>query len=289
MQETTIGIMFGLAAMLGFGLGNGFSRPLARSMGNKQIIFFRTVATSLILLPVLLFSLPSVRFSALYIIIGFVIAVISYFPLMTFYMALKKSDLGVVCPIANSSVIFTVLLSVIFFSERPSIFQYLSIGLIVAGIILISVNFRDIKRSEILSLRSGVPFAVITCILWGIVFFLFKIPVSVIGPILTSFIIEFGIMISSSAHIVMARERFLFPSKKNMFYIVIVALFSSAGTLFFNMGIDFADVSVVSAVTMSNPLVAVIFGRLAYKEKLTRIQWTAVLLVVFGIVLVSLF
>ncbi|MBW6461842.1 MAG: EamA family transporter [DPANN group archaeon] len=112
--------------------------------------------------------------------------------------ALSLGKLGIMSPIANSSIIFTVLFSVLLFNESLTSIKLGSILLIVLGVIFISVNFKDLKNYNIFSLANGIPYALISCVLWGLMFTLYKIPVIVIGPILTALIIEIGIFIISS-------------------------------------------------------------------------------------------
>ncbi len=286
-MDASLGIVFGLLAMLGYGLSNAFSQIPAKKIGPKRTIFFRGVFISAILLPVLLFYLPTTNFSFAYIPVAFAVSFIGYLPLITFYKALEKGKVGIVAPIANSSVIFTILLSVIFFGEALTAGRLIAIAMILAGIVLISVNPRDIRKSQLFKMSSGIPFALVTCVLWGMVFFLFKIPVSVLGPILTSFIIEFGITVYNGIELRLTKKTFALPDHGIVKYIFLVALFGAAGTLFYNMGIATSDVSLVAALTFSNPFVASLYGRFAYKEKLTMLQWAAILLIIAGIVAVS--
>ena len=205
------------------------------------------------------------------------------------YKAVELGKVGIVAPIANSSVIFTILFSIIFFKESLSVTQVISITFIIIGIILISIDFANIRNSSLFNIASGVPLALVTCFLWGVVFFLFKIPVNAIGPILTSFIVEFGIMIFSGLHLKISKVNVSMPDKRMIIYLFIVAFFGAVALLFFNIGITVADVSIVSAITFANPLVACLYGRVVYKEKFNLQQYGAILLILVGIILISHF
>ncbi len=275
--------------MLGFGLGNGISQVPIKKIGARRVIFFRSIFMSLILFMVLLFFLSETDFSPTYILITFVISLIGYIPLVTFYKALKIGKVGIISPIASSSVVFTILFSIIFFKESLNQMQLFAILVIIFGIVLISINFKDIKNSNLFKISSGVPFALITCVLWGLVFFLFKIPVNVLGPILTSFIIEFGNLVYSGINLKISKIGFKLPDKKTLTYIFILALCVTVGSLFYNLGIRVSDVSIVAALYSSNPLVATLYGKFVYKEKLKMQQYFAIFLMLIGIVLVSYF
>ena len=288
-MEINIGIIFGLLAMLGYGMSNAIAKVPARNLGTRNAIFFRGVFISLFLLTVfLLFSREAVL-SITYVLIGFIISLIAYVGFSIFYQALKLGEVGVVSPIANSSVIITVLLSIVFFGEPITWIQFSLILLIITGIVLVSINFRNIRKSQLFKISSGVPFALITCLLWGLVFFLYKIPINILGPILTSFIIESGMMVFSGFDIKFSRTRFILPTRRNLIHVFFVALFGAAGTLFFSLGIDISNVSIVAPIAFANPLVSTIYGKFVYNEKLDTVQYLAIIIILIGIALISYF
>ena len=112
-METTIGILFGFIAMLGFGLGNAIAKVPIQKIGSEKTIFYRNVIISILLFLILIFFGQDAVFSTKYILLAFLIAGIGYIPLLFFYKALNLGKVGVVSPVANSSAIFTVLFSII--------------------------------------------------------------------------------------------------------------------------------------------------------------------------------
>ena len=161
--------------------------------------------------------------------------------------------------------------------------------LIVFGIILVSINFKDIKNSNIFSLASGIPYAILTCVLWGLMFSLFKIPVMAIGPILTALVIEIGIFLISLFQVLKAGKNIDMPDRNTLAYIILLSVFTVIGIAFFNFGIMVAEVSIVAALSMANPLVATLYGRYVYKENINVQQYLAISFILIGIVALSLF
>ncbi|MFA7708275.1 MAG: EamA family transporter, partial [Candidatus Pacearchaeota archaeon] len=272
---------------LGFGIGNAISQIPVRKIGNKKTIFYKNMFMSIILIFILFFT-KEVNFSLTYILIAIGIGILGYVPIITFYQSLKIGKVGIVSPIASSSIIFTIFFSVIFFKESLTNIQFFCLFLIILGIIVISINFRDFKKSSLLNMSSGIIFALITAVLWGLVFFLTKIPVLILGPILTAVITEFMIFLSSSINIKLSKENFSIKEKGLIKYLLIIAIFTVAGTLFFNLGINIANVSIVAAIAFSNPLVSTIYGRIVYKEKLTLSQYIGIIFIIMGIIFISL-
>jgi transporter family protein len=284
-------ILFGVIAMIGFGLCNAIAQVPSKEIGSQKTIFFKNIFVSVLLAIPLLFFLNGSFFNIKYILIAFALSLIGYLALVSFYEALKIGKVGIVSPIASSSVIFTIIFSTFFFKESLSSTQIISIILIIIGIILTSLDFSDIKKTNLIKLSNGVSYALITCILWGLVYFLYKIPVTVLGPILTSFITEFGIMIFSGINLKCLKISFDLPNRKILLYIFLVAFFGAIGTIFYNLGISgkHANISIVAALTFSSPLVSTLYGKFVYKEKLSIQQWIAIVLILIGIIVISLF
>lgn len=288
-MDFSLGIIYGLIAMVGFGLHTAISQVPIRSVGSVQTIFFRNIFTSSILLAGVIIFQQYATISLKYVGIALAISFIAYIPLVMFFKALNFGKVGIVTPIANSSVVFTVLFSIFFFGEALSGAHMFSIGIIVAGIVLISLDFNDLKNSSIFRVSSGVPYALVTSILWGVAFFLFKIPVDVLGPILTAFITESGIFIFAAVNMGISKINFSVPAKRDIRYISIASFFGAIGALFYNYGITAADVSIVAALTFANPLVSTVYAKVMYKEKLCVLQYVAIVLVIAGIFLICYF
>lgn len=228
-------------------------------------------------------------FSRDYVLIALAISFAGYIPLLTFFKAIDAGKVGIVTPVANSSVIFTIMFSIIFFKESLTEVQLFSIALIVAGIMLISLDLKDMKHSDLFKMSSGVPYALVTCVLWGLVFFLFKFPVTVLGPILTAFITEAGIMVFAGANIVFSGGSFAVPDRNTLKKIAFASFFGAFGSLAYNYGVAAADVSIIAALAFTNPLVATIYAKAIYKEKLCIQQYAAAAMMIAGIVFISYF
>lgn len=287
-MNTSLGIIFGLISMLGFGLGNAISQIPVRKIGNKKTIFYKNMFMSIVLIIILFFT-RNANFSLIYILIAVGIGVLGYITILTFYQSLKIGKVGIVSPITSSSIIFTIIFSIIFFKESLTNIQFFSLFLIILGLITISIDFRDFKKSSLFDMSSGIIFALVTAFLWGLVLFLTKIPILILGPILTAVITEFIIFLSSSINIKISKESFFLKEKWLIKYLLIIAIFTVAGTLFFNLGINIANVSIVAALASSNPLVSTIYGRIVYKEKLKLFQYLGGILIVLGVIFVSVY
>ena len=139
-MELNLGILCGLIAMLAFGISNGLAKAPSQKLRIRTFICYRNGIVSLLLLAAF-FLLPlPFTFSLHYALIALAIGAAGYIPLAAFYAALSKGKTGVVTPIANASVLFTVLFSMFFFNERLTTQQTIALVMIIAGIITVSLN-----------------------------------------------------------------------------------------------------------------------------------------------------
>ncbi len=287
MEEVTLGIIFGIIAMFGHGLSNAISKIPAKKLGPIKTTFFRGFFVTIFLLIFLFFVIDKVAISFWHIALVIILSIIGYIPLISFYKGLTLNKVGIIAPIASSSVIITIILSLIFFKESLNSMQVSAILLIIIGIILLSVDLKHFKKSDIFKLKSGIPYALITFALWGVLFFMLKIPILVIGPVLTALILEGGITVWSGLH--MKKRKQSFRLKKNIIlHIILMAITGAIGTLCFNIGVMHADVSIVAPIASAAALISALYGKVIYNEHLKSKQWLAIVLIITGIILISL-
>jgi drug/metabolite transporter (DMT)-like permease len=277
-------VIFGIVTMACFGLGNAIYKIPAASVPPKKLVLLRGIITSAILLCAVAILPNSALFSVPYIALMAGISLLGYFALLALSGALAKGDIGVVMPIANSSVFFTVLFAVIFFGETLSLAQGLGVAAIIAGIILVSNSFAPGSGK---AMAKGAGLALLTCVLWGAVFFLLKMPAVAIGPVFTAFLLELFQMAFAALHLKIGNEGFALPNASTMKYIAAAAALIAIGGLAYELGIVAGSVSVVSAISMSSPVISAICGRLIFRERLAGWQCLGIAAIVLGNVLVS--
>lgn len=282
-----LGILFGILAMLGYGISNSMTQVPVKAIGSKRTIFFRNATASIFLGIVTLFFLSQTTISVEYVLVALGIAFLGYLPQLAYFKALKAGKVGVVSPIASSSVVFTVIFSLLFFHESLGAGQVAAILAIVLGIFLISANPKDWKNTNLLKISSGVPYAFVASVLWGMVYFLLKIPVSVLGPMLSGFLLEFGGMVLCGMNLRLSKVSFGIPEKETLKRIIIIGILGGMGTMFFNLGIEIYEVSIVAAITFSWPMLAAIYAKYVYKEEMSLLQWAAAVLILAGIMVLS--
>jgi drug/metabolite transporter (DMT)-like permease len=278
-------VLFGLIAMVGTGLSGAFSRRPTREIGSDRALFWRQVAMVALQVPlVILFFPQNISWEGLAEAV--IIGLVGYLPIYFFFRAISYGRVGVVSPISNSSAIITTLLAVFILGEPFGPLRLLGLILAVTGVILLSVDFRDWKNSGLWKRESGFPFAVLACLLWGVVLFLFRYPVMLIGPISTSFIIEFMALTLSAFRLFVKQESFALPRGIRVPFLF-VGVFGVIGIVAYDFGLLTSAVAVVAIISMMNPVVSATYERFVYGEKLTSRQYVGMALAIFGAIAVS--
>lgn len=287
MNNAALGIIYGLVAMLCFGLMNVWYRVAAEKTDNLRISFYRNVFITLIflvLLPWLPINLELRLFlSWKYILIVLGISLAGFLSILTLLRAMNGGEkLGIIAPIANSAVVPTTLISVLCFNESLGIAQLLAITLIFSGILLATTNVNDLRSGKF-RLSSGVIFALITCFLWGLAYGVMRVPIGWFGPVLTSMIIEASICVYGAIAIKIKGGSFAWPDRRSLKYIISISLAAITASLATMLGFEAYDDSIVSAIFFANPIVVIIYSHIVFAEKLNRLQLVAAALIIAGI------
>jgi drug/metabolite transporter (DMT)-like permease len=279
-------LLFGLIAMFGYGLANTYSLPLAKRLNPARFLFLRGLATCAVVaaaaIPTL-YRLADWRAG----LAAFAIGVLGYLPPLAFTHGIKVSRIGIVAPIAGTAPLLTVLLSALVLHTHLQSIQWLGVAVIVLANIAVSVNFRSLRDSNILRLASGVPFALITAVLWGVVFFLIIYPTRSLGPWVAALMMELGVTMAAGVHVLLKREPLLLKESVKPRLVANAALIA-LGTLCYTIGIKSFNIGLVAILANSNAVVSIIAASFVHHERLTRSEKILATLLVAGVVLVSI-
>lgn len=291
MAIPILGVVCALISMVTLGLAIGMSKAPVNALGVKRFVFWRQLFTSSLLFVVLAIMWRATILSWDYIALTFLLSFLSYIALLAAYRAVKTGALGVVAPITDSSAFITVGISALFLGELFSGAQLAAIALTILGLVLFAIDFRNFRRSNILNVMSGVPHALIACVIWGVTYAFYQFPVAAIGPILTAFIIEFGNLVAAVPTNLLTKTTLARPDKKIFFSIFVIGILAATSTLFYNLGLKYSNgnAGIIASIVFCSPVIAAIYGLLVYKERLNPKQWLALALIVLGIVGISIF
>jgi uncharacterized membrane protein len=222
-----------------------------------------------------------------------VMIILGFFGYLAYAFYVKGVEVGkvsVIAPIAHSSVIITVLLSVFFFKEALKSLQIIAMIIIIIGVILVSFKYSELKKARKQHLVKGLGFALLATLGWGFVFFFWKIPLSYTSPFLVALYVEFFVFIFGLLSVISFKKKIFAPKidKSVWIFAIVVGVLVGSGSLFYTLGINLEFVSLIIPMASAAPFVTVVSSMLILKEKLEFNQIIAVVLIIIGLVAISL-
>lgn len=279
-----LSILIGLVAMVAYGTTNAFSKPLAKKYGVAGVIFLRGFTVLALLGIATMFEAPSgISWDSVLLALG--LGAVGYIPLLAFTHGIKDSPLGVIAPIAGTAPLITVVLSSMFLGFELHGSQWIALGLVIAANVAVSVNVRNWRQSQLLQRASGVPFAFIAALGWGLFYFLL-VPLSKsLGPIMAAFLVEVGVTTAAGLHLFTTKNRpKLLKSDILRAPVVVNGVLISIGTVAFTFGVSHYSVPIVAALSNSVAVITILLGVALFSETLQLKQRMASIVMIAGVV-----
>ena len=306
------GVLLGLSAALCWGVADYCLRGATHAAGTFRALYFMQVFGLLSLLAVI----PLLRLSfagatpeatlaaaanSLLILVGAALL----------YRSFIIGKLAVVSPIAASFGAITTLLALLS-GERPTAWQLLGLGLLLVGVTLSGMaptHPGDAPRNGARRLLGpGVGEALIATVIFGATYWAQRYIVAQLGGVQTAFVGKATDFAALSLIVVVgwAARRFVgapalaegsaLPALRSLapragiFWLWLIpgAILDVIANVAYNIGVTDALTSVVATLSSLFTAVTVMLAAVFLRERLTRIQWSGVALILFGIALVNL-
>jgi uncharacterized membrane protein len=283
----TLGILFGIIAMLGWGVADFFvAKAVRKTNVLKAFVWNQIVGLTLIFLVFLFyFKFPVISFSTVIIILiaGF-LGVISNF---AFYKGLQVGNVSIISPISASAAAITVILSLIFLNEALSTLQVIGVILAILGAALTSFKFHDLIRLRLKNIATGVEYAIVAMLGWGVLFVLVDVLVSKLGWFLPILFIKTIIVFMLLTYSTTTKKNISFPKNAALF-VILIGVLESAAFLAMGAGVSSEYTAIVAPVAFAFPAVTIILARIFFKEILEINQKIGIVSVLAGLVLLSI-
>lgn len=203
-----------------------------------------------------------------------------------YYYALEKSKVSLVATVQSTYPLTTVVLASFFLHEVTSMGAKLAIGVILVGLILLSLdNPKDIMKVKVGSwLLWGLAVAVSA----GVGDFLGK--VMVMGFDAYTYMVAFvlGEVIFAVILGVIDRKRVtMLKTNMDSVYVILAAVFLYLGYILFYLAYEDGLASIVTPITGAYAVMTLFLAVTWLKEKISRYQLLGALVTIAGVVLVS--
>lgn len=281
-----VAIFFALISYVGWGAGDIFVGLSSRKLGSLVTTFWiygLGALLPIICIPFVFNSLAQITYLSfsISVILGVLMAAAG----LAFIEGLRVGNASIVGTIAGSFTSIVVVLSVIFLNETLFANQIVLILIIFAGVILSSLNLKDLSGGNLLNKGTGL--ALFAMVGWGISFTLIKIPIREIGwfwPAYIEGIVAFLIFLV----LILRKKTSIALDRRNFLIVFLGALLPTLGFYSFNYAISIGQTSIVAPIAGSSITLFVLLSRFVFKDRLNKQQIAGIIITICGIVLLAI-
>lgn len=278
-------MLFGLIAALCFGLSDFMITQATRKVQTLPALLGIQFFASLLLGIFILIQSPHIDNSSIMAWFGIAgISVINFIGTLLLYRAFEKGTLSIVSPIGSGFAVVTAILAFIG-GERLPFNSVIGVILLIIGVLTVTRSSNHAGQQVTLQ---GIPEAIIASICIGFYFWSvgYITPhLGVIFPVLITRIIQFF-----CAFILLRVKKIQLPriSLSIGMVLVVAALLDTGALLSFNMGQAVDYTTSTTALTSLYSVVTILMAGLILKEKLIKSQWTGIVMILLGVMIVSI-
>jgi len=286
-----MGILSGLLSMFGWGTSDFLAAKSSRRIGYLLTYFWTQLVAFLIALIYFWIKLPTLNINNIpqYLIFLLPAGFLFLVGTLAFYKGLTEGQVSLVSPIGASWAMITVVLSVVFFKEVLQTNQIIAIIFIIFGIILVSVNLKELLKIKRLTLLGGIKEGLIAMLAWGISLFL-MVPVSKsLGWFLPVFVSKLFGLLFLVIYTMFSKKSLKIDLQIPLLILLFLIGFLDIIAFFaYSFGVEREYASIVAPVAASFPLVTIILARIFLKEKIVFNQALGIAGVIAGLILISI-
>jgi drug/metabolite transporter (DMT)-like permease len=259
-----------IAAMLCWGVGDFLIQRSTRKIGDIEALAWIGLIGSAILLPFVLEDLRGLTAMQDLLLLT-ALGAVTFGAAIFDFEALKQGKISVVDMVISLELPFTIMLGMLFFSERLTLFQASMILALMAGVAMISMREMSFK----LTLERGVLFAIVAAVGMALVNFLTAAAAIQVSPLMA---IWFPWMLFTAICLVVlwrrhGMTRFWSHAKEHRALIVGMGVFDTLAWLFYAYALKDGDMGIITAITESYVVVAMALGVAINKERMGERQW----------------
>ncbi len=222
-----------------------------------------------------------------------VFGIIGAIGLYSFVRAIEEGLVSINVTVAHTNVIITAVIAAILLGEVLGIYQYIAIAVILAGVIILSLDISSLKEMRIRNADRGIRHALITSVCWGIIWILSKMILEKTGPYAAAFYPDFFVVLFIFLAFLPKRPSYDEFSKtvlkKNTILLILGSAIAGAlGIILMVLSFTMEKVTVTMAIISAAPFVTLVLARVFLKERIDRARLYGIFIVIAGIIALSL-
>ena len=265
-------MIYVLLTTLFFGVGDALWKPVLDKFEVLPALRARTIITTSILAIIALIVNEHPLGSSSDYLSAIIPSFLAVFGFLYLIKAFKKSSVSLVITLSSATLAVSQITAFVLFKEEINVANYILI------LILVFVSIFLLNGAKF-RIEKGIRYALFSSLLFGIAYPLLSIPSESIGSYQTALIQEIVVLLVFSGLVYFKVKKS--PPIRTMILnksILAVAICSSLGLSLMFYSYTILPVYKVHLITSFVPIPALIFARLVYKERLTRVQHVGVVI-----------
>lgn len=284
----SLSIILAFGAMIGWGVADFLIQKTVKKVGSLETLAWITILGSLILIPLILHE--GLNLNRDNIILLIFLGAITFASALLDFKALAIGKLSVIETIMAIELPLTILLGLLAFQETLNVYQVILVGLVFIGIVLVSVNFRNLHHRDFL--EKGSLLAIASGLIVSFVNFFSADQAKSLSPLMAIWFPWLACSLICLVYISRFKKNhfkeFIKASHKHWRLIIIVSLIDLSGWLFYAFSVAKEELSITIAITESYIIIALILGVIFNKEKIRPLQYLGAALAITGSLLIGL-
>jgi len=288
MSTAILSILSGIAGMFGWGIYDFLGGVYAKQIGPFKSFFWSQLAGLISTLLLIFVFTTRLNVPVLIIILLPIAAIIYSAGYLFFFKGFEIGNVSIVAATMNLWAVFTMLFAFIFMGQRLSTIQSLGVLMIISGVTLASLNWRDIRNQKF-QLSSGVKETVLGAFFFGVFWNISEVISEEIGWLLTTLFVKFGIILFLLLFSFL-RKRELDLTKattQTKCMVVLMGIIEAGAVAIVNYGLTIGDAILITPIASALSIVTITLAIIFLKEKVTKLQGLGIITAIAGIIVTA--
>ena len=289
MSTALLSILSGIAGMFGWGIYDFLGGVYSKQIGPFKSFFWSQLA-GLISILLLLFAFTiNFNLPILVIILLPIAAIVYSTGYLFFFKGFEMGNVSIVAATMNLWAVFTMLFAFIFMGQRLSTMQTLGVFMIISGVTLASLNWREIKNHNF-KLSLGVKETVFGAFFFGVFWNISEIISEKIGWLPTTLFVKFGIIVFLLLFSFLIKRELILTkaTTKTKLMVLLMGSIEAGAVAIVNYGLTIGDAILITPIASALSIVTITLAIIFLKDKVTKLQGLGMIGAIAGIIVTAL-
>ncbi len=274
--------------MFGWGIYDFLGGVYSKQIGPFKSFFWSQLAGLLSVLLLFFAFTINLNVPILVIILLPIAAIVYSAGFLFFFKGFELGNVSIVAATMNLWAVFTMLFAFIFMGQRLSTMQTLGVFMIISGVTLASLNWRNIK-SHHFKLSLGIKETVLGAFFFGIFWNISEVISEKIGWLSTTLFVKFGIIVFLLLFSLFSKRELALrqaPAKTKIIVLLMGGIEAGAVAIV-NYGLTIGDAILITPIASALSIVTITLAIIFLKDKVTKLQGLGMLAAIAGIIVTA--